>query len=197
VLLHLLYVVALVVGINVLPALAPPTWTVLVFFRYRYPELPIAALIVGGAVGAATGRFVLARAFRVFGRKLPRRRQESLQALGRTITESRTGLVASFALFAVSPLPSAQLFEAAGLARASLGRLVGAFFVGRLASYSIYLTAASAAHRSLNRIFAKGLFSPQALLTEALSIALLVATILIDWPTVIDKVRKRWAARHA
>jgi hypothetical protein len=52
---------------------------------------------------------------------------------------SRGGLIASFALFAVAPLPSAQLFEAVGLARVRLGGLFAAFFVGRLASYSIYV----------------------------------------------------------
>ncbi len=195
-LLHLLLVVALVFGINLLPALGPPTWAVLVFFGFRYPEIPTGALIVGGTVAAASGRLVLALAFRAFGTKLPRKRQESLQVLGRTLAESRTGLLASFALFAVAPLPSAQLFEAAGLARVRLRHLVAAFFVGRLVSYSIYVTAASAGHRSLSRVFAKGFFSPQAIVTEVLSIALLVATLLIDWPTAIDKLRGWWAARR-
>ncbi len=99
-------------------------------------------------------------------------------------------------LFAAAPLPSAQLFEAAGLARVRLRHLVAAFFVGRLVSYSICVTAASAGHRSLSRVFAKGFFSPQTIVTEVLSIALLVATLLIDWPTVIDKLRGWWAVRR-
>src|SRR5207245_1532945 len=111
---------------------------------------------------AASGRLLLALAFRSFGAKLPAKRQESLQVLGHAIGESRAGLVASFALFAVAPLPSAQLFEAAGLARVRLGRLLAAFFVGRLVSYSSYVGGASAAHQSLSRLFSKGLFSPEA-----------------------------------
>jgi len=80
-LLHLLASVGVVFGINLLPALGPPTWAVLVFFRFRYPEIPAPALIVGGAVAAASGRLLLALAFRAFGAKLPRKRQESLQVL--------------------------------------------------------------------------------------------------------------------
>jgi len=194
--LHLLLVVAVVFGINLLPALGPPTWAVLVFFRFRYPEIPAAGLIVAGAVAATSGRLVLALAFRAFGKKFPAKRQESLQVLGRVIGESRTGLLASFALFAVAPLPSAQLFEAAGLARIRLGRLLAAFFVGRLVSYSIYVSAASAAHQSLGRLFTKGLFSPQAIATELLGLALLLAVLLIDWPSAIDRVRAWWAARR-
>jgi len=196
VLLHLLLVFAVVFGINLLPALGPPTWAVLVFFRFRYPEIPAPALIVAGAVAAVGGRFLLALAFRAFGTKLPAKRQESLQVLGRAIGESRTGLLTSLVLFAVAPLPSAQLFEAAGLARIRLGRLLAAFFVGRLVSYSIYVGTASAAHKSLSGLFGKGLFSPQAIATELIGVALLIAIIVVDWPSVIDKVRGWWAARR-
>jgi hypothetical protein len=196
VVLHLLLAVAVVFGINLLPALGPPTWAVLVFFRFRYPEVPAPALIVAGAVAAASGRLLLALVFRGFGTKLPAKRKESLQVLGHAIGESRTGLLASFALFAVAPLPSAQLFEAAGLARIGLGHLLAAFFLGRLVSYSIYVGGASAAHQSLSRLFSKGLFSPQAIATELGGGALLVAIVLIDWPSVIDKVRGWWAARR-
>jgi membrane protein YqaA with SNARE-associated domain len=193
---HLLAAVGVVFGINLLPALGPPTWAVLVFFRYRYPGIPAPALIIGGAVAAVAGRYVLALAFRAFGRRLPRKRQESMQILGHAIAESRVGLLASFALFAVAPIPSAQLFEAAGLARIPLGRLLAAFFVGRLVSYSIYVSAASAAHESLSRLFTKGLFSPQAIVTELVGLALLVAVVVVDWPSVIDMVRGWWARRR-
>ena len=195
-LLHLLLIAAVVFGINLLPALGPPTWAVLVFFRFRYPDVPAAALILEGAVAATSGRVLLALAFRSLGRKLPAKRQESLQVLGRAIGESRTGLLASFALFAVAPLPSAQLFEAAGLARIRLGRLLAAFFLGRLVSYSIYVVGASAAHQSLSHLFSKGLFSPQEIATELIGVALLLAVILIDWPSVIDNARGWWAARR-
>ena len=194
--LQLFLVLAVVFAINLLPALGPPTWAVLVFFRFRYPEIPAPAIIVAGAVAAVAGRLLLALAFRTFGKWLPAKRQESLQALGHLIGETRGGLFTSFLLFAVAPLPSAQLFEAAGLSRARLRPLLAAFFVGRLVSYSIYVGAASAAHDSLNRLFTKGLFSPQAVATELFGVALLIAVVLIDWPSVIDRSRSWWAARR-
>jgi uncharacterized membrane protein YdjX (TVP38/TMEM64 family) len=196
VILHLSLVLAVVFGINLLPALGPPTWAVLVFFRFRYPDIPAPALIVAGAVAAVAGRLLLALAFRAFGKWLPAKRQESLRALGRVIGETRGGLVTSFVLFAVAPLPSAQLFEAAGLSRARLRPLLAAFFVGRLVSYSIYVGAASAAHDSLDHLLAKGFFSPQAIATELVSVALLIAVVLIDWPSVIDRSRRWWAAKR-
>jgi hypothetical protein len=148
VLARLLLAVAVGFGINLMPAFGPPTWAVLVFFRFRFPEVPASGLIVGGALAASAGRLLLALVFRAFGTKLPPKRQESLQVLGHALGEHRAGLLASFALFATAPLPSAQMFEAAGLARVRLRPLLAAFFLGRLVSYSIYVGAASAAHDS-------------------------------------------------
>jgi uncharacterized membrane protein YdjX (TVP38/TMEM64 family) len=193
---HLLVAVLVVFVVNLMPAFGPPTWAVLVFFKFRYPELPAPALVVGGAAAAAGGRLVLALAFRAFGSKLPRKRQESLRILGHALGESRTGLLASFALFAAAPLPSAQMFEAAGLAHIRLRPLLVAFLLGRLVSYSLYVGAASAAHDSLRRIFDKGLFSPQAIATQVVAIALVIAMVVVDWPSVIDKVRAWWAVRR-
>jgi uncharacterized membrane protein YdjX (TVP38/TMEM64 family) len=196
VLAHLLVAVTVAFGINLLPAFGPPTWAVLVFFGFRYPEVPASGLIVGGAIAALAGRTLLAHAFRAFGTKLPPKRRDSLQVLGHALGEHRAGLLASFALFAIAPLPSAQMFEAAGLARVRLRPLLAAFFLGRLVSYSIYVGAASAAHGSLSHLFDKGLFSAQALATQLIGVAVLIAIVLIDWPAVIDNLRGRWATRR-
>jgi hypothetical protein len=193
---HLVVAVLVVFGVNLMPAFGPPTWVVLVFFKFRHPELAAPALVVGGAGAAASGRLVLALAFRAFGARLPRKRQESLRILGHALGESRAGLLASFALFAAAPLPSAQMFEAAGLARIRLRPLLAAFLLGRLVSYSIYVGAASAAHHSLRRVFDKGLFSPQAIATQVVAVGLVIAMVVVDWPSVIDKVRAWWAARR-
>ena len=193
---HLFFAVAVVFAINLMPAFGPPTWAVLVFFRFRYPEVPAAGLIVGGAIAAAAGRLLLALVFRAFGTKLPPKRQESLQVLGHALGEHRAGLLASFALFATAPLPSAQMFEAAGLARVRLRPLLTAFCLGRLVSYSIYVGAASAGHDSLSHLFDKGLFSPEAIATQLVGVAVLLAIVFIDWPAVIDKARGWWATRR-
>jgi hypothetical protein len=154
----------------------------------------VAVLIIAGAgagagAGAATaGRFVLARAFRRFGRKLPAKRTESLEVLGRAVAQSKGGLVSTFLFFVFAPVPSAQMFEAAGLAKVRLGPLLAAFFIGRLVSYSLYVGAASAARSGLEKLFQNGLTSPQAIATQLISIALLVVFVKVDWPSTIDRL---------
>lgn len=193
---HLLVAIAVVFGINLLPAFGPPTFAVLIYFRFRNGDIPVAALIIGGALAAVSGRFLLARAFRSFGRKLPARRTESLEVLGRLLGQSRRGLLASFIFFAAAPVPSAQMFEAAGLARIRLARLLGAFFLGRLVSYSFYVGAASAAHNSVAKLFRHGFTSPQAIATQLIAVGVLVVIVRVDWPSTIDKLRAWWAARR-
>lgn len=168
----------------------------LVFFSFRYEDLPGVALVVGGAIAAVLGQSLLALAFRAFGSRLPRERQESLEILGQALGESRGGVAASFAFFVLAPLPSAQMFEAAGLARIRLLPLLVAFLAGRLVSYAIYVSAASAAHDSLSDLLREGLLSPHVIVTQLLAVGLLVAMVKIDWPTVIDRARACWAGRR-
>ena len=128
-------VAAAVLGVNLLPAFGPPTWAILVLFTVNgdYVE-PV--LVVVGAVAAATGRLVLAHATRRLRRFVPPRERENLEAAGELLTRRRGRSVAGLALFAVSPVPSAQLFEAAGLMHVRLLPLTAAFFVGRTACTS-------------------------------------------------------------
>ena len=85
------------------------------------------------------------------------------------------------ALFALSPLPSAQLFEAAGLLRVRLLPFTAAFFAGRLVSYFIYTsTAAKIRETSIGDAFRGALSQPLGIALQVLLIAMLVALTRID-----------------
>lgn len=132
---------AVVFGINLLPALGPPTWAVLVLFRLDQ-HLSAPLLIALGALAAGAGRLCLALATRRVRRWLPARRVESLRAAGNYLAQHRGRAALGLGLFALSPLPSAQLFEAAGILDVPLLPVTAAFFGGRLVSYSLYIGAA-------------------------------------------------------
>lgn len=191
--LELLAVTGIVFGINLLPAFGPPTWAVLVFARFQWRDIPVAALIACAAVAATGGRVLLAIGARKFGDRLSAERRTNLHALGQTLTKSKTGLVASFVLFAFSPLPSAQLFMAAGLADIPLRPLAIAFFVGRSISYTIYVAAGTAAEETIHRLLRNGIGSPAAIALQVVSLAAVVVMIRVDWIKVIDWTRARVA----
>src|SRR4051812_14762028 len=119
--------VTCIFALNLLPAFGPPTWALLVFFSLN-AGLPGVPLVLGGAVAAAGGRFELARSSRHFRGRLSAQRLESLQAAGDALTANRTRALGGLGLFALSPVPSAQLFVAAGVLAVPLLPLTAAFF---------------------------------------------------------------------
>jgi hypothetical protein len=186
---------SVVFGINLLPAFGPPTWAVLVFFRLE-SDLAAVPLVLVGAVAAACGRLVLAYGARAFRGRLSEKRIASLTAVHDAIAASRGGALAGLALFALAPLPSAQLFVAAGLLNERIVPLTVAFFAGRLVSYSLYVAAASAAKESIGSIFGKAFTSPLGILLQVVMLGLLALLLKVDWAHVISK-RRAAQVNHA
>ncbi|HET9676932.1 MAG TPA: hypothetical protein VFP21_05460 [Solirubrobacterales bacterium] len=166
---------AVVFAVNLLPAFGPPTWAVLVFFSLDF-DLPAVPLVLGGALAAAGGRFVLANGARRLRPRLARARLERLDRAEAALGADRRRTAAGLALFALSPVPSGQLFTAAGLMTVPLLPLTAVFFAGRLVSYSIYVGVASVAEKSLGGLVLDALTSP---LGMVLQVAMLVALAVL------------------
>jgi uncharacterized membrane protein YdjX (TVP38/TMEM64 family) len=186
-----LLALATIFGINLLPAFGPPTWAVLVFFRLN-SELPAVPLVLLGALAAASGRLVLAATTRRFRSRFSAERRENLEAAEEVLVGSRGKALAGLGLFALSPVPSAQLFVAAGLLTVPLVPLTAAFFVGRLVSYSIYVAAASAAKESLGSVLGDAFGSPLGIALQLVMLAGLVLLLRFDWA---GWLRRRAAGR--
>jgi uncharacterized membrane protein YdjX (TVP38/TMEM64 family) len=179
----------IVLGINLLPAFGPPTWAVLVFMRLHWHLNPV-ALVLLGALAAMTGRYLLARGARHFKGRLSGGVRDNLEGARTLIERKRVGAMALFGLFVVSPLPSAQLFVAAGLLDLPLVPLTLAFFLGRLVSYSIYVSVATLADKQLGRVVGQLFGSPWSI---ALQVVLLVAVCLlplVNWRRFLDRPAK-------
>jgi len=172
---------AVVLGINLLPAFGPPTWSVLVLFRLRSDLHPV-VLVVLGAAAAAMGRSLLALGCRLVRNHLSPERRANLTAAREFLTANRTRSVLGLLLFALSPIPSAQLFEAAGLMDVPLPPLVMTFFAGRLVSYSLYVIGASAVKKTnLGNLLVSSLTSPWGIAVQVAFLAGVVALAHIDW----------------
>lgn len=181
---------AVIFAVNLLPAFGPPTWAVLVLFRLN-SDLAAVPLVLLGALAAAAGRFALANGARWLRPSLSARRKESLAAAEQLLLGSRRKAAGALGLFALSPVPSAQLFVAAGLMTVPLVPLTVAFFSGRLVSYSIYVAGASAAKESLGEVVTDSLVSPLGILLQVVMLAGLVALLRVDWVRVLARRARR------
>lgn len=178
-------VVAAIFAVNLLPAFGPPTWAVLVLFSI-HGDYVVPLLVLTGALAAASGRLVLARGTRRLGHHLPEKQRTNLQAAGEALAERRGRSLALLALFAISPVPSAQLFEAAGLMAVRLVPLTAAFFVGRTVSYALYVGGASALKdTNTGHVLLSSLTSPWGFALEVVMIIGLVLLARVDWARLV------------
>lgn len=177
----------IVFGVNLLPAFGPPTWSILVVYRLD-SAMPTPVLVLTGAAAAACGRLLLAYAFRWFGRYLSAKSRNNLAAAREAIERKRRNTWLALGLFAMSPVPSAQLFEAAGLAGVRLLGFTAAFFAGRLLSYSVYAYGAGKlAQTSLGDALRGGFRNPIVIAVQVALIVLLVLMTRIDWSKRLAK----------
>ena len=177
-----LAVVAVIIFANMLPAFAPPTWSLLVFFTMRYHLNPV-ALVLGGVVSATIGRAALAYSFRGLRQWMPKGYVANMETMGAQIEKNRSRVFGLLALFFISPLSSAQLFEGAGIIkRIDLKPLLLAFAGGRLISYSFYVSGASALKESsFGKIITREITSPWAIAIQVLFILALIALGNVKW----------------
>ena len=189
-LLECLVVVGVVFAINLVPAFGPPTWAVLVLLRVQ-TEVPGWALVLLGAVSAAGGRFALGTMSRALRGRFSSARLKKLAAARTLLLSGRTRGIAVLALFAVSPLPSAQLFVAAGLLDVPLLRFTLAFFAGRIVSYTFYVAVATIAERSLGDLVRQSLISPVGILLQLLMVGVVIVIGSIDWTRVAAAAERR------
>lgn len=183
----LIIFLAIVFAVNLMPAFGPPTWSIIVFYGFT-SDLPLYAIVPAGAAAAASGRFLLAYGFRLLGNRVPKSIRENLAAARIMFLRKRRNAYLGMALFALSPIPSAQLFEAAGLTKISLAGFTLAFFSGRLVSYAIYAnTASQVKHTSLVAHFEQIFSEPAAIAFEVAMIAALIGFVKIPWKKLLDR----------
>ncbi|CAB4589133.1 unannotated protein [freshwater metagenome] len=183
-----LFAILIIIVMNALPAFAPPTWMALVFFLLNYDLNPV-VLVALGVASATSGRAILAWYFRKFSHLVPTRFSQNMEYAGNFLSSNSSKKYAVLALFLISPISSAQLFEAAGMAKTvPLKPLLAAFAAGRTISYSTYVTGASViAASSIGEVIIHDLKSPWAI---AAQLAMIIAFVIfgsIDWKRILEK----------
>ncbi|MEC3953734.1 GAF domain-containing protein [Nocardia sp. CDC153] len=138
------------------------------------------AVVVGAALSAGAGRFLLATAAGWLRAHLNSRRQASLQAVDEYLNRSRRRSVSEFAVFVPAPLPSAQMFEAAGLMGLRLVPITVAFVIGRLVSFSVYIGATTVVEQSLSSVLLDSVTSVYGVSAQIALLAMVVVLARVD-----------------
>ena len=177
---------ALIFGVNLLPAFSPPTWAVVVFLSVNF-ELAPGPLVPLAAVAATLGRVVLALGSRRLRGWFSEKRLASLTAAREVLAKSPKRLWGMVAFFFISPLPSSQLFVAAGLLDLQIRTLALAFFGGRLITYALYLNGAHMVRERFGDVLLDAVTSPFGLALQLVALAALGLLFAVDWTRVLGK----------
>jgi membrane protein YqaA with SNARE-associated domain len=177
---------AVVFLMNLVPYFMPPTWAVVTFFLIAF-SLPVWPLAIGCAFASTAGRCALYALSAKFGRRLlSERRQRNVAALG-TWLNQRPGWrgVVDVLIYSLGPIPSNDLFIAAGLSGAKLWPVALGFLPGRMVSYPALALAAQGANDRLGGLLTRQWHDPKWLALELLSIAGIVLFSRIDWARIL------------
>ena len=190
----LLFIVVFI--LNVIPAFAPPTWLTLSVIGFPRPEIPVVLLALTGAAAATLGRLVLAKLSRtiVRGRFLSEPIRENVNAVKVSLEKHRILTFGMVLAYAFSPLPSNYLFIAYGLTTLRLRSVALPFFIGRLVSYSFWVTTASAiGHRmDMDSFESASYVGVYFVLSQLLLVPAMYLFTRIDWRAALEERRLRW-----
>ncbi len=170
---------------NLAPAFAPPTWSVLVLFKLN-SHIPAIPLVAIGALAAGSGRYCLARATGLLRNKISVKQRANLEAASQVLNRKTSHHLVGLLLFALSPIPSAQLFEAAGLIGMRLVPLTLAFFAGRIVSYSLYVAGTSSLQqKGMGELIQNSLTSPWGIAVQVFLLFCVYLLMKIDWSKLL------------
>jgi hypothetical protein len=173
------------IALNAVPLLMPPSWIVLTSFYLLDPNLDIILLSIVGATAATIGRFFLKKISGLFRKFIGEEQKSNLDVIGDYLNRKKFGFVIASFLFGATPLPSNMLFITYGLMRAkNIGIYVG-FWFGRILSYIVMIYFGNEVLKPFLEIFEDRLLG--ILLVDVVGIFVIIFFTSINWSILITK----------
>ena len=184
---------ALVFLINLVPAFMPSSWMVLAFFYIKF-GLPLLLLTIGGTILSALGRLVLARASLILKRRFLRGKQSDLDELGGLLNDHRNYVGLTVFLYSLSPLPTNNLFIAAGMVEVNMARVMIGFCAGRIPANALLVWTTSKVFHSLGSLFT-GVYGDWATIgLQLASLSSIVLLYMLPWAKWLRRYMARLGA---
>jgi hypothetical protein len=188
--LWLLAAYAIIFVINLVPAFMPASWMVMAFFYIKF-GLPLLILTVGGAIMSALGRWLLANASGSFRRRFMHDKESDLVELGHFLDRHRgiTGPV-TFA-YTLTPLPTNNLFIAAGLVGVNMVWVLAGFTAGRILANTFWVWTTDKVFDSFGDVIATTIDGKWAIALQALGVLTVVLLFKVPWARWLRRVIER------
>ncbi len=182
---------SIILGLNIIPAFMPPTWTVLAFFVIKY-NLELLPVVLIGATFATLGRVILANiSGKYFRRFLSNDSKDNYASLGKYLDSHEHITIPLVLLYSFSPISSNYIFIAAGLAKMRLKLLAGSFFIGRLISYTFWVYTTHKLSDNLTDLFGRHFARTGSIIVEIIGLVLIYLMGKIAWKKILKQINKQ------
>lgn len=181
----------IVFAINLVPAFMPSSWMVMAFVYIQY-DVPLLPLTIGGAIVSGLGRLLLAKGSGWFSRRFMTSRHDDLDMLGRYLERNRRVAAPATFAYTLTPLPTNNLFIAAGMVGVNLAWVLTGFWAGRILADTFWVWTTERVFSSLGEVFEGAFATPWAITLQALSLASVAALYALPWSTWL----RRWVDHH-
>ncbi len=192
----LIVVFAAVYALNIIPAFAPPTWVVLSFVGFKYPELNLLLLALIAALASTLGRMTLAKLSQhiIRNKFLSEQTKNNVDVIKSALEQRKNQTVGALLIYSFTPLPSNYLFIAYGLTSLPIKLIAAPFFIGRFVSYSGWIFLGQQTYKRVD-IDADVLGEYLSVYYFATQIAVLLLVYLftkVDWRAMMDEKKLKW-----
>lgn len=175
----------LVLVMNIIPFLMPPTWIILATIYNLNSNFNPVLLAFFGAAASTCGRFILAKmGFYFKNRFLDKRRIKEMKTIGQLAKQNPfKAFILVFLFIVFTPFPSNAFFIIVGFSEAFSAFVFLGFFAARLVQYYFSIISVHFIVSSINSIFKFSI--SQIIVTDIIATIILVIFSLIDWKELI------------
>lgn len=167
-------------GVDLIPIMAPPAWTIMAFAIMKYQLNPWIVLAIG-VPASALGRYLFSLYIPKFSDQvLARKKKQELNYVGMKL-RGRIWQTWVFVLgYTLSPLSTTALFTTAGMSKVPVWHLLPPFLVGKFVSDAMMVKAGEYAAGNLKDML-HGVVSAKSLLIASITLVLTAAFLFVDW----------------
>jgi membrane protein YqaA with SNARE-associated domain len=183
-----LYVVVFcsALAVDLIPVIAPPAWTIMVFLLMKFDLNPWIVLLVG-VPGSTLGRYIFSLYIPKFTDKIIKRhKKEELEFLGKRLGQKLWMSWLFVFVYTLTPLSTSALFTAAAIARVNPVRTVPPFFCGKFISDAVLIFTGQYAAGNMTDLL-HGTFSLKGILAAVVGLLIVGGFLFVNWRVFLQR----------
>jgi membrane protein YqaA with SNARE-associated domain len=173
-------------AVDLIPVIAPPAWTLMMFFLVKFHLNPW-VVVVMGVSGSTLGKYIFSLYVpKIADQLIKRRKREELEFMGKKLNQKLWQSWLFVFIYTLTPLSTTVLFTAATIAKVKAGRTVPPFFFGKFVSDAVLIFTGRYAVLNLTEIV-HGAFSAKGILTIVVALVVTGGFLFVDWRAFLEK----------